>query len=326
MKVRRILFESIEHVVMEETEIGPIASGHVRVKNLFSLISTGTELLQLRGAMGPFQHSEVGYCAVGRIVEGEGDTGFQKGDYVHTHGHHNEIIDVPTEKARKTFIPVDPELAEQATFLPLGKVAMHGLHRVHISMGDWIVVFGLGIVGNLTAQLARMASADRLLAIEPQPMRRKVAQELGIRTIDPDDGDYISKIQTITGGGANVIFETSGHPVALKDAMKIAAYGAQISVVAGHYGIRELDMKTDFQNKELSLIGARRVDDEAESTLADRWTVARCAREFYEMIKSGKVSIEPLITHRMVPEQASEVYERLLKKDNSMLAVLFDWS
>jgi len=268
--------------------------------------------------------SPAGYSGVGRIVAGAEGTGFAQGDLVFTRGHHAGVVDLPKEKARRVFIRIGEKWAKEATFLELGKVAMHGLHRVQIEVGDWVVVYGLGVVGNLTAQLARLAAAGRAIAVEPLAARREIAEKIGIRTFAPDREGLVEEILGLTRGGASAVIETSGHPAALAQAMKIAAVRGRISVVAGHYGSRELDLKTDFQNKELSLIGARRID-EVERTTADRWPVGECRQAVYEMIERGDLAIGPLITHCLPPEEAPAVFDRLMQRDQSMLGVLFDW-
>jgi 2-desacetyl-2-hydroxyethyl bacteriochlorophyllide A dehydrogenase len=323
--LREVIFRGVADVVLEERKLGPLPAEHVRVRHLYSLVSAGTEILKLQGNLGALHNSGVGYSGVGEIIAGEEATGFSRGDLVFTRERHADIVDVPKEKAVQTFIPVTRELAKEATFLELGKVAMHGLHRVQIVIGDWVVVFGLGIVGQLSAQLALAAAGKRVLAIEPSPFRRKMAEQAGIPTIDPGSGDYVAQIKEITNGGADIIIESSGHPRALADSLKIAGFRGQIAVVAGHYGLRELDLKTDFQDKELSLIGARRIEN-TQRSLVDRWPVYECKKEFYRMIVDHAVQVEPLITHCLLPFKAPEVYQRLLDKDDTMLGVIFDWT
>ena len=323
--MRKIQYTGINKVEVVNYEPTALAAGHIRVRHLYSLISAGTEKLMLEGVMGRPQDLPAGYCALGRITEGWQDSGFGQGDLVFTHGVHAETIDVSLADAKKIFIPVSSKFAKQATFLQLGKVAMHGLHKVNIKIGDWIVVFGLGVVGNLSAQLAGLQSAGRVIGIDPIENRRKIAEKVGIKTLDPGNGDLAERISDITGGGANIIIETSGSPAALAQTFQIAAYGGQISLVAGHYGTRQLDMKTDFLNKELAIFGARRVDVYSRSTDYDRWTVVKCAEEIYKMIEAGVINVEPLITHCIEPENAPQIYKRLIDNDESMLGVIFAW-
>jgi len=262
---------------------------------------------------------------VGEIASGFEGTDFQKGELVFTRGPHADIIDVPFEKIEQNFVRVEPALVKEATFLELGKVALHGLHRVEHRLGEWIVVLGLGIVGNLCAQLAMLKTGGKVIGAEPMADRRQIAQALDIRTRDSYSKDFVAEIRKFTGGGAEVILETSGSQEALRLALQIAALRGQVAVIAGHYGIRELDFKTDFQNKELYLIGARRLEN-TERSMADRWTVSECRKEFYRMVLSKQIRVNPLITHCVKPEKAPEIYEYLRQKKEGMLGVVFDWT
>lgn len=321
--MKEILFKKKNVVVVREKETPPLGKGNVRVKHIYSLVSAGTECLKLQGWLGKVDNKKVGYSGVGQVIGGTEGTRFNIGDFVFTRQRHVDIVDIPKDIAEKQFVLVSKELAKQATFLELGKVAMHGIHRVDIELGNWIVVFGLGIVGNLSAQLASLTASGKVIGVEPIASRRKIAEEMGIRTLNPTRDDFINMVMEITGG-ADIILETSGSPQALNQAMKIAAPRGQISVIAGHYGKRELDMKTDFQNKELSLIGARRLEI-TEKSMADRWTVMECKKEIFHMIEKGNIQVGPLITHCVNPDKAPEIYTKLIEKDETMLGVIFNW-
>lgn len=324
MKSIRFLHEGV--VTVGDRPLPPPQKDQVRVKHSFSLISAGTETLKLKGYLCRLGDSPVGYSAVGEILSGAEGTGLTCGQMVFTHGRHEEIVDFPLSRAHATFIPISREFARQATFLQLGKVAMHGIHRVSFKIGDWVVVFGLGVVGNLAAQLALLSSGGRVIAMEPVQKRREIAQALGIMTLDPNEEGIVERIRDLTGGGPAAVLETSGHPHALALSFQIARERAQISLIAGHYGDRILDLKSDFQNKELTLIGARRIDLETRGSAADHWTVVEYCRAFYRMIETGAVQVDPLISHCVFPERAPEIYNRLSERDDDILGVLFNWT
>jgi len=323
--MRKVVFKSANTVALERYEPGVLDGNSIRIRHLYSQLSAGTELHMLTGAQGPVKDIVPGYSGVGEVIAGWEGTPFKKGDILETGEKHKDTIDLSKDWAIQTCTPVKKEFAKQATFLPLGKVALHGLHRVSFNLGDWVVVYGLGIVGNLSAQLASLNSAGRVLGIDPSIARRKAAEKVGIRTIDPLAPNYMDTVKEITGDGADIIIETSGNGKALVDSFKIAAYGGQISVVGGHFGLRELDMRTDFQSKELSIVGARRCDG-AVSDVYDKWTVMKCMQEFYKLIEDRKVNIDTLISHCIKPEKATEIYTRLLNKDESVMGVVFDWT
>lgn len=324
--MKRIVFRKIGSVEIDNYELEELSSKNYRIKHLYSSISSGTELLCLTGKMGEFSNVFPGYSAVGELIDGYEGSPYKKGDLFFTNGAHAEVVDIPKDSASEILMPIDKEHLIEATFLPLGKVALHGLKRINIQLGDWVVVYGLGTVGNLAAQLSKVATGSKVIAVDPIKSRRDTAESLGIMTFDSKDNNYIEKVIEITKGGANAIIETSGNPFALNESFKVAAYDAKISLVAGHYGTRQVDLKTDFQNKEISLIAARRVDNLTKPSNYDRWTVSNYTKEIYEMIKKKTIQVDSLISHMVSPDEAPEKYLQLAKGDESVLGVVIDWT
>jgi 2-desacetyl-2-hydroxyethyl bacteriochlorophyllide A dehydrogenase len=222
-------------------------------------------------------------------------------------------------------VKIKEKYSKISTFLELGKVALHGLHRADIQLGDTVLVLGLGIVGNLVAQLASLASGTKVFAVDPIEERRKLVEDLGIQAFNPLlDTDY-ARLKDLLGNGADIIVEASGSQSALNTSFELAANRGQIILVAGHYGSRALDLKTNFQNKELSLIAARRLE-QTDRSMADRWPVSRCRSEFYGFLENGNIDVSGLISHTVSPRNASEMYSRLLQHDPHVQGVVFDWS
>jgi len=178
----------------------------------------------------------------------------------------------------------------------------------------------------LTAQLAQLYTGGRVIGIDPIKQRRRIAEKVGIKTLDPDTDDIIQSVKEITGNGADIVIEASGSQHALDKAMEITTYRGKIAVVGGHYGKREIDLKTNFQNKELSIIGARRIDKFTEESLYDKWPPKKYNNLILELIKNGDISIEPLISHEIKPEDAQDIYKRLIKKDPDVFGAVFDWT
>ena len=323
--MRKVVFKTERKVVLEQYDPGKLAPGFIRVRHLYSQLSAGTEMNMLTGKQGPVKDIVPGYSGVGEVIEGWEGTSFKKGDIVMTGEKHKDIIDIPHDWAAQTFCPVSRKFAKESTFLQLGKVALHGLHRVNFKLGDWIAVFGLGIVGQLSAQLASLNSGGRVIGIDVSAARRKTAEKTGIRTVDPSSPSYIEAVKEITGGGADIVLETSGNGKALADSLKVAGYGGQVALVGGQTEPRELDMMHEVQFNELAIVGARRCDM-AVPTPYDKWTVMRYMQEFQNFIEAGKLQIDPLISHLAKPEQAPEIYEKLLKRDESVVGVVFDWT
>ncbi len=322
--MKRIIFREDATAELQEKRTPPLSDGFVRVEHHYSLISAGTELLKLQGMMGNQASDKVGYSGVGKIIGGTLPSGFKVGDEVFTRGPHQDIVDIPTNIAAYNFVKIKEKYSKISTFLELGKVALHGLHRADIQLGDSILVFGLGIVGNLVAQLASLASGTKVYAVDLIEERRNLAKNLGIQSFDPLSKLDYALLNDLLGCGADVIVEASGSQSALNSSFELAANRGQIILVAGHYGSRVLDLKTNFQNKELSLIAARRLE-QTDQSMVDRWPVSRCRSVFYGLLENGNINVSGLISHTVSPRYAAEMYSRLLQRDPTIHGVVFDW-
>ena len=322
--MKRIIFREDATTELQEKRTPPLSDGFVRVEHHYSLISTGTELLKLQGIMGNGTSDKVGYSGVGKIIGGTLPSGFEIGDEVFTRGPHQDIVDIPTNIAAYNFVKIKEKYSKISTFLELGKVALHGLHRADILLGDIVLVFGLGIVGNLVAQLASLSSGTKVYAVDPIKERRNLVENFGIQAFNSlSESDY-TLLKGLLGIGADIIIEASGSQSALDASFELAANRGQIILVAGHYGSRVLDLKTNFQNKELSLIAARRLE-QTDQTMADRWPISKCRSKFYEFLENGKIDVNGLISHTVSPRYATEMYSRLLQRDPTVYGVVFDW-
>jgi len=255
---KRIVFLGRNKVSTQEFSPAKLAKGMLRVRHSYSLISAGTELLNLtRGSNFPICP---GYSAVGVIEEINGSSKFKVGDKVFSRGPHSSIYDLEINIAEKTFVKIGSENLKKATFANLGKVALHAIRKIGVTAGDQVVVFGLGVVGNLTAQIAQNCSLRPVIGVDIDKFRLQIALDLGIDAINGRDNHLIDKIIEKTDGGADIIIEASGSKEVIPTILKSARYNGKIGIVAGLYGLTSLDLKTEFQNKELTMIGCRRVD------------------------------------------------------------------
>ena len=221
----------------------------VRLRTLFSGISAGTELSQYRGTSPfmnrqwddrhrmfrdgppswPFPVRNLGYEEVGEIVEVGSDVSDLKiGDRVFgTWGHRTEHVwSAADAAARRMPEGADPRIG---IFSHIGAVALNGVHDARIRMGDLVVVFGLGVPGQIVLQAAR-ASGATVVGVDPVASRRDMAERLGCdRTLDPAAGSVADIIKPETDGrGADICIEVSGVPAALAEAMRTVAYASRV--------------------------------------------------------------------------------------------------
>ncbi len=194
-----LLLKAPRELAFEPLELAPLGPEEVRIRTLYSGVSAGTELSQFRGT-NPFMNRRwdetarlfvasaepswrypirnLGYEEAGEIMEvGSAVTGVRVGQRVFgTWGHRTHHV-AKLDYVRDRLLPddADPRIG---IFSHIGAVALNGVHDAGIRMGDLVVVFGLGVPGQIDAQAAR-ASGARVIGVDPVKERRDVALNLG---------------------------------------------------------------------------------------------------------------------------------------------------
>ena len=262
----------------------------------------------------------LGYSAAGIVTAVARDVDeFKVGDRVACAGvgfaSHAEVISVPKNLCVR--LPVDVSF-EGGAFGTLGAIALQGVRLAVPTLGESIVVIGLGLVGQLTVQLLK-ANGCRVFGLDLDPSRVSLAQELGADAAVSDD-DAPKLIERWTRGrGADAVLITaatdSNQPVEL--AAKISRMKGRVVVV----GMTGLDIpRQPFYVRELSLTismsyGPGRYDPDYEEHGHDypfpyvRWTEQRNIESFLELVSQKSVDVDKLISHRFPIEEAEQAYQ-----------------
>ena len=233
-------------------------------------------------------------------------------------------------------VPLPDGLEDRwGAFGALGGIAAHGVRLGGVEAGATVAVIGLGLVGQLAAQLARAAGA-RVLAFDTSADRVEMARSLGAMhgaVLEHDDPEAVVRGAT-AGVGADVVIiaaaTKSNDPIEL--AASLARDRASV-VVVGDVGLEV--PRTPFYEKELELrvsrsYGPGRYDPEYEHAGRDypigyvRWTERRLIRYFFEEVASGAIDLGPLVTHEFAIEQGTQAYEALEQPDR--LAILISYA
>ncbi|MBX6332489.1 MAG: bi-domain-containing oxidoreductase [Gemmatimonadaceae bacterium] len=259
----------------------------------------------------------LGYCHAGVVVEtGPGAGSFAAGDRVVTNGPHAEYVRVPHTLAAR--IP-DGVGFEEAAFTPVAAIGLQGIRLAAPTLGETVVVFGLGLIGLLTAQLLR-ANGCRVIGIDHAHPRLALAEQFGVIALDGGAGDVAARVLALTGDvGADAVLltlaSTSNEPV--HEAAVMTRKRGRL-VLVGTTGL-EL-RRDDFYKKELSFAvscsyGPGRYDPSYEEGGHDypvgyvRWTEQRNFEAVLQLMAEGRLDPRPLITHRFALEDAPRAYE-----------------
>ncbi len=260
----------------------------------------------------------LGYCNVGRVVKvGAGETAFAVGDRVVSNGKHAEVVSVPFNLCAK--VP-DSVSDEEAAFTVLGAVALQGIRLVQPTLGETVVVTGLGLVGLMTVQLL-CAHGCRVLGLDFDPAKLALAKQFGAEVVDLSAGQDPVTIATAysRGRGVDAVIVTaatsSSEP--MHQAALMCRKRGRIVLV----GVTGLELsRDDFFKKELTFqvsasYGPGRYDPNYEEKGQDypvgfvRWTEQRNFEAVLDMMAYGRMDVKPLISHRFPIDKAEMAYE-----------------
>jgi 3-hydroxyethyl bacteriochlorophyllide a dehydrogenase len=315
MKASAIVFQSPCQLSVQALDLRPAVAGDIEVEVSYSGISTGTERLLWDGSMPPFPGMGYplvpGYETVGRVVrvhEGAdcslavGDTVFVPGSHsfegVHNlFGGAGSRLIVPNSRV----VPVQASLGAQATLLALAATAYHSvaLGGTREPAAPPQLIIGHGIMGRLLARLTVAAGLPAPVVWETVASRRQGAE--GYSVIAPEDDDRKNY---------NAIYDVSGDAAILDRVIPRLAPGGEV-VLAGFY------------KQNISFAYAPAFMREAQIRVAAEWKRADLLA-VTELVQTGVLSLDGLITHTQTPGHAHNAYE-VAFGDPECLKMVLDW-
>lgn len=275
----------------------------------------------------------LGYCNAGLVTHvGSQVTGFEVGDRVVSNGAHADIVSVPPRLCAK--IP-DNVSDDEAAFTVLASIGLQGVRLAKPTLGETVVVYGLGLIGLVTVQLLR-ANGCRVIGIDINPGRLQLAQQFGADTIHGGEcADVPAKIATMTsmrGADAVLITASAKSDAIISSSAKMCRKRGRVILV----GVVGLNLnRSDFYEKEISFqvscsYGPGRYDAAYEQQGQDyplgyvRWTEQRNFEAILQMLSAGNISFKQLITHHFELDRASEAYATI-QQDSGAMAVLLEY-
>jgi predicted dehydrogenase/threonine dehydrogenase-like Zn-dependent dehydrogenase len=337
---------------LEDVPAPLVRKGHILVKTTRSLVSIGTERMLVEFGKSSLiskarqqpekvkmvldkikadgllptleavfskleQPIPLGYCNVGVVIEvGEGVHGFSVGDRVASNGPHAELVCVPVNLAAR--IPVDVT-DEEACFTVIGAIGLQGIRLLEPSFGEVVVVFGLGLIGLICAELLK-ANGCRVIGVDIDAEKIRVASEKGIQTVlvNPST-DVVRQVMDSTDGvGADGVLITAST----KDS-ELVSQAARMSRKRGRIilvGVTGLELnRSEFYEKELRFqvscsYGPGRYDEVYESRGIDyplpfvRWTEKRNFEAILQAISLSQLNVNDLISEQVKLEDYLQIY------------------
>lgn len=274
-----------------------------------------------------------GYSCAGTVLAvGEAVEGFAVGQRVACAGAqaawHADVVSVP----RNLVVPVpDGVSLADASSVAIGAIALQGVRQAELTLGDVVVVTGLGVVGLLAVQLARAAGAT-VVAVDPVADRRDLALRVGAAAaVAPEDADRA--VEAATGGlGADRVLIAAATPsnAPLEQAMRMTRKRG-IVVVVGDVGLTL--SRSPFYEKEVELriscsYGPGRYDPTYEEQGLDyppayvRWTENRNMSAYLQCLATERVQWAALVEREYAVEDAPEAFARVAGADPPLALLL----
>lgn len=367
------VYSTRKGIVVTETPEPNVARGTVKIKVAYSCISAGTEMSNIKSANQSIVQRAIdkpqqvmavwnmvkneglktaknkvdaklnalmssGYSVSGVVVEiGAGVDDFKVGDYVSAGGagiaKHQGYVVVP----KNLVVHVPEGLAlSYASMGTVGSIAMHGVRRAGLTLGEYGVVVGCGLMGLLAIQMMK-ASGVKVACTDVNPARLKMASELGAnKIINSAEEDPVVAVKNWTNGyGVDaVLFTASTHSdEPLSQSFNMCRRKGKVVLL----GVSGMNIKReDIYKNEIDFCistsyGPGRYDPEYENKGIDypyayvRWTENRNIYSFLELIRDGKINIEHIGPKIYPVDNAKEAYSGIQTNPGEHIITILDY-
>jgi len=349
--MKKVWIEEGGRIAVRDVPEPELKPRYVLTDTQYSLISAGTETQHILAMRRPEAKGRgprrIGYSNSGIVREASGEAArFRAGQLVGCYGggfaDHQSVCSMPRTLTAPCPEGVDPR---HGAFVGVGTFGLNGLRLCDLSFGETVAVLGLGLIGQITAQIARGAGY-RVVGITGSDHLIDLASKLGINAcVKRGRGDTVREAIDLAvglGGAPPAEGRPGGFDAALicsgsRDdnadlllAMDVVREGGTVSIVGG---VKQDFPRGPFFEREARLVVARaagtgRYDPVHEVDAQEiphshvRWTEGRNCEEVLRMIGDGTLDVEPLISHEFAVDDAPDAYDLVVNRPRECLGVL----
>lgn len=315
----------------------PTGENYVLVRHSVTTISSGTERANLighpnvagRSTVDPAHYypRRLGYSGAGVVVEtGKNVTDIKVGDRVatswgiHAEYHYFQQQNVTPLPEKVSF--------EEGAICHIATFPMAGVRKTNLEFGECAMTVGLGILGMISVKMQRIAGAYPVLAVDPNPVRRALALQIGAdAALDPTEQDFPQKVAALSDGRmVNAAVEVTGNGPALDRLLDVMAPFGRVALLGC---TRDSDFTIDYYKKihcpGITLVGAHTNARPRAESHEGWWTEKDDLRACLRMIAAKRLTLADLICETHSPSEAPEIYARLAENKNFPVCVQFDW-
>lgn len=350
MAMKILVYDGPRQLRVDEAQPLPLAPDQVRIRARYSGVSHGSEMNVYRGVAPFFKRRKdptlrlfleaaegedwrypirscdpgvwyMGYACVGEVIEaGSAVTGLTPGELVYANApHQSESVKAAADVIK---LPDGVPAAHGVLFTNL-MTAYNGILDTRIKLGDVVVVSGLGVLGQLALQMAKLSGAFAI-GVDVLPRRLETALACGADAVlDAAREDVAVAVRRLTGGrGADVVIEASGNARALQQAIRIAAPDTTVTALGWYQGgCADLNLSEEFHHNRITLRSSQTVH--VDPSIRHLWDKRR--KEDVCLSLLSRLKLDPLITHRVPFEQAPDAYRRIDNHPADMIQLVFTY-
>jgi 2-desacetyl-2-hydroxyethyl bacteriochlorophyllide A dehydrogenase len=326
---QRFVFTGKQQVQLESFAPPALGDSDVRVQTLYTLVSTGTEMIVLDRLFDPGTHWDnwvkypfyPGYSNVGRVAAvGPRVTRPKVGDTVVSRFGHTSQYVCPAE-AGLWVLPagIDPRAA---TWFALAKIASMGARVAQYQLGDTVLVIGAGPVGQMTIRWAAAAGVARLIVIDRFEQRLALAKAGGATAAIAKAVDQAADEVKAANDGQlpRVVVDTTGHPQVFPCALRLAARLGRVVLLGDTGTPAQQHLTGDVVTQGLTIVGAHDCHEDAA------WNSPKVFDLFCSLVKAGRFPLDGLNSHTFQPHQCKQAYDTARTQREKTMGLLLDWT
>ncbi|NLW49728.1 MAG: zinc-binding dehydrogenase [Candidatus Brocadiaceae bacterium] len=328
-----VVFAAPRQVVVEDRPMPELRPGEALIRTHCTLISTGTELSALLGDQprggiwteyGKYP-SRPGYSNVGTVIEvGEGVSGDLLGRRVASRAPHAAVV----KQSVDSFWPVADDVSDEAAvFSTLAIICLNGVRRSGLRFGESAVVYGMGLLGQLTARFCHFAGARPVLGVDISEHRLGfLPDQPGYVRVRGDNDPKAAVSEATAGRLADLVFELTGNGDVLpKEFDLLHPQGRFVVLSSPLRPTKSFDFHDLCNGPSHTIIGAHNGSHPLTASLGNPWTQLRDRELFADMLANRDVEVESLATRREPVENAPQAYADLIADRGSQMGVILQF-